>query len=229
MYLADNGSTHEEVARTATLCADLSAAYRRDHPEYMHPGDINCGRSVLAPPPPPPVRSSRPPCPLSRGHRHRRVCGTAPCSIGEGSKNLAQFCTAYNILMTCPDIKYITALDDDTLLPDGSIPSMPTAPAPHPFRHALTGGLRFRSTGRGRRVGGFDRAPPAWSEDEVIALFTSDAAIGSVAYPLRASNRDYMLARFQDMEYLTAGFSKIAQVGLAVGGVLPPRKLCPSC
>ena len=41
-------------------------------------------------------------------------------SIAEGSKNLAQFCTAYNILMTCPDIKYVTALDDDTLVPDST-------------------------------------------------------------------------------------------------------------
>jgi len=39
-------------------------------------------------------------------------------SIREGSKTMAQFCTAYNILATHPHIKYVTMLDDDTLVPD---------------------------------------------------------------------------------------------------------------
>jgi len=31
---------------------------------------------------------------------------------------MAQFCTAYNILSTRPQIKFVTMLDDDTLVPD---------------------------------------------------------------------------------------------------------------
>lgn len=35
---------------------------------------------------------------------------------------MAQFCTAYNILSTYPHIKYVTMLDDDTLVPDCTWP-----------------------------------------------------------------------------------------------------------
>jgi hypothetical protein len=48
-----------------------------------------------------------------------------------------------------------------------------------------------------------------------VALFASDPAIGSVAYPLRASNRNFVLARFQDFEYLAAGYAKLAQAAVA--------------
>ena len=62
---------------------------------------------------------------------------------------------------------------------------------------------------------------PAWNENEVIALFEKDPATGSVAYPLRANNRKYRLARFQDLEYLTAGYAKIAQVRTPAGPRAP--------
>jgi hypothetical protein len=37
---------------------------------------------------------------------------------------MAQFCTAYNILSTYPHIKYVTMLDDDTLVPDCTYPRL---------------------------------------------------------------------------------------------------------
>lgn len=52
----------------------------------------------------------------------------------------------------------------------------------------------------------------AWNEDDVIALFEADPNMAAVAYPLRASNRSHLLPQFQDLEYLTAGYMKIAQV-----------------
>ena len=54
----------------------------------------------------------------------------------------------------------------------------------------------------------------AWNEDEVIALFEEDPTMAAVAYPLRASNREHLWAQFQDVEYLTAGYMKIAMVSL---------------
>jgi len=55
-------------------------------------------------------------------------------------------------------------------------------------------------------------APAAWNEDDVIALFEKNPDTAGIAYPLRASNRQHMWAQFQDLEYLTAGYMKIAQV-----------------
>ena len=46
----------------------------------------------------------------------------------------------------------------------------------------------------------------------MIKLFTKDKSTAAIAYPLRASNLDHLWAQFQDLEYLTAGYMKIAQV-----------------
>ena len=64
-----------------------------------------------------------------------------------------------------------------------------------------------------------------WNEDSVISLFTEDKSVGCVAYPLRASNRQYALPQFQDLEYLTAGFMKIAQVMKANSKAIESRQL----
>ena len=122
---------------------------------------------------------------------------------------MAQFCTAYNILATYPHIKYVTMLDDDTLVPDCTC------------RAAGRGRRRARaqacfppppvSSCLWRRVVHAHRMPTAWNEDDVIAIFEHNPATAAVAYPLRASNRHHLWAKFQDLEYLTAGYMKIAQ------------------
>ena len=60
----------------------------------------------------------------------------------------------------------------------------------------------------------------------MIGLFDKNAATASIAYPLRASNRDLFLPMFQDLEYLTAGYMKIAQVRAAprARGTRAPRR-----
>ena len=61
------------------------------------------------------------------------------------------------------------------------------------------------------------RRAAAWNEDDVLALFEAEDAIAAVAYPLRASNRYMMWTQFQDLEYMTAGYMKIAQVMIEPG------------
>ena len=69
-----------------------------------------------------------------------------------------------------------------------------------------------RACARSARLSPLPRPAAAWNEDDVIRLFTKDATTAAVAYPLRASNRGHLWAQFQDLEYLTAGYMKLAQV-----------------
>ena len=115
IFVADNGSSPAQIQETEFACDVVSEKYRLDHPEYVDEGNINFGRYVS----------------VHVGCRSRvrvavsltaRLYGMLSArylsSIREGSKTMAQFCTAYNILSTYPHIKYVTMLDDDTLVPD---------------------------------------------------------------------------------------------------------------
>ena len=156
IFIADNGSTPDEVVQTRKVCAECSIEYVEKHPLYGG-GNVNFG------------------------------------TISEGSKTIAQFATAFNIYRNCylfqDDIhncvressdanaycpciykpKYVTLLDDDTILPLN------------------------------------------WNEQAISKEFEADIKTKCMAYSLRASNRSLFLPSMEDLEYLLAGYMKLAQ------------------
>jgi len=203
VFVADNGSTESQVDETAAICHQVTDEYRRRHPEYKEEGGVNfgrCGQRQRA-------QVTQAPGPGSAlTHASVRVAltrhvGDRSCSISEGSKTMAQFCTAFNILSSYPHIAYVTMIDDDTLVPESTPhPNLPPTVLPESLAH--------------RRLlcaASLDLCL-AWDEDTVINMFARDPTTAGLAYPLRASNREHTWPQFQDLEYMTAGYMKIAQV-----------------
>ena len=88
IFLADNGSTDDEVFKTRELAKKVSADYKKNFlkvhqqtEDEFDGGEVNVG------------------------------------ALKEGSKNLAQFSVLNSLAYFAADIEFVSLLDDDTILP----------------------------------------------------------------------------------------------------------------
>jgi len=81
IFIAENGSNHEERIKMKKICDSYSSRFRNTHPNYN-------GLNIIY------------------------------ANLNEGSKTLAQFCLLNNLFWFGINIKYISVIDDDVLIPE---------------------------------------------------------------------------------------------------------------
>jgi len=84
IFIAENGSNHEERIKMKEICENYSNRFRNTHPNYN-------GLNIIY------------------------------ANLNEGSKTLAQFCLLNNLFWFGINIKYISVIDDDVLIPENWI------------------------------------------------------------------------------------------------------------
>ena len=191
IFVADNGSSAEQMTKTRRCCAECSMKYEEAHPLYggdvINFGTISEGSKTIAQfatafniyrkwylqeDNSPIEMKKNKKCPLCEKSSVGKAsmstfisedCDRQSFNIEEAEGDICDLC------MCGARPKYVTLLDDDTLLPAN------------------------------------------WDEEELSSIFLSNDRIKCIAYALRSSDTSRALPALEDLEYLISGFVKLSQ------------------